>query len=148
MLFAPVGREPHTTNHGWWWTNRDVSLEPQMRSGILCLFRHSCPDYLPCVLCHYVQTHDVPIWPTDTSPTLPVVDAAPLLPSFLQFDISRQLRAYYVSTYNDKFFEQPAPTWFVVFITMEIFYHAPLSLWAIGALLRGTYHPSIQATND
>lgn len=79
--------------------------------------------------------------PTDTVLLL-VVDAAPLLPSFLQPDISGQLRAYYVSTYNDKFFEQPAPTWFVVFITMEIFYHAPLSLWAIGALLRGTTQPT------
>lgn len=68
-----------------------------------------------------------------------MIDAAPLLPSFLQLDISRQVREFYVSIYNDKFFEQPAPVWFVVFITMEIFYHAPLSIWAIGALLRGVY---------
>ena len=71
-----------------------------------------------------------------------MIDAAPLLPSFLQFDVSRQIREFYVNTYNDKFFEQPAPVWFVVFITMEIWYHAPLSIWAIGALLRGSLiHP-------
>ncbi|ODM14541.1 hypothetical protein SI65_10027 [Aspergillus cristatus] len=69
-------------------------------------------------------------------PIIFLIDAAPLLPSFLQTDFSRQLREFYVNTYNDKFFEQPAPVWFVVFITMEIWYHAPLSIWAIGALLR------------
>lgn len=67
-----------------------------------------------------------------------VVDAAPLLPSFLRTDISHQLRAFYIDTYHDKFFEDPAPAWFSAFIVMEMVYHAPLSLWAIRALLRGT----------
>lgn len=70
---------------------------------------------------------------------LTVIDAAPLLPSFLRPNVSHQLRDFYFNTYNDKFFEAPAPVWFTVFITMEVFYHAPLSIWAIGALLRGEW---------
>ncbi|PLN85029.1 putative integral membrane protein [Aspergillus taichungensis] len=69
-------------------------------------------------------------------PVIFLVDAAPLLPSFLQTDLSHQLRAFYIDTYHDKFFEDPAPAWFSAFIFMEMVYHTPLSLWAIPALLR------------
>lgn len=65
------------------------------------------------------------------------VDTFPLLPSFLQADVFAQLRQFYVSTYNDKFFQETPPPWFSAFICMELLYHLPLSVWAIGALLRG-----------
>ncbi|EDP48445.1 integral membrane protein, putative [Aspergillus fumigatus A1163] len=65
-----------------------------------------------------------------------VVDAVPLLPTALQTDLAHQIRAFYVSSYNDKFFAEPPPPWFTAFIAMELFYHAPLSLWAIPALIR------------
>jgi hypothetical protein len=66
----------------------------------------------------------------------PVVDAVPLLPSALQTNLAHQIRAFYVSSYNDKFFAEAPPPWFTAFIAMELFYHAPLSLWAIPALIR------------
>ncbi|KAE8145255.1 putative integral membrane protein [Aspergillus avenaceus] len=61
-------------------------------------------------------------------PIIFLIDAVPLLPSFLQFDVSHQLRSYYVATYHDKFMSGPAPLWFTTFIAMEVLYHAPLSL--------------------
>ncbi|RJE26860.1 integral membrane protein [Aspergillus sclerotialis] len=67
---------------------------------------------------------------------LSLVDTFPLLPSFLQADIFAQLRQFYVSTYNDKFFQETPPPWFSAFICMELLYHLPLSIWATGGLLR------------
>ncbi|XP_077661337.1 EXPERA domain-containing protein [Aspergillus fumigatus Af293] len=69
-------------------------------------------------------------------PTIFMVDAVPLLPTALQTDLAHQIRAFYVSSYNDKFFAEPPPPWFTAFIAMELFYHTPLSLWAIPALIR------------
>lgn len=141
LLFSsPVdSRNAHTTNKQHGRIRAGLALESQTRPAVLCLFRHSPPDHLlyvflqlPCLNCHICRKYSDPT----------VIDAAPLLPSFLQIDLSRQLREFYVNTYNDKFFEHPAPVWFVVFITMEIWYHAPLSIWAIGALLRGSHPPT------
>ncbi|RMJ28472.1 integral membrane protein [Aspergillus sp. HF37] len=47
-----------------------------------------------------------------------------------------ELRQFYVDTYNDKFFQGAPAPWFSAFVWMELLYHLPLSLWAIGALLR------------
>ncbi|KAJ5812630.1 hypothetical protein N7474_008931 [Penicillium riverlandense] len=74
-------------------------------------------------------------------PIIFLIDTVPLQPAFMRMDISLQLREFYVSSYRDKFFEEPAPTWFAVFIWMELFYHVPLSLWAIRGLLRN--HPMV-----
>jgi hypothetical protein len=65
------------------------------------------------------------------------VDTFPFLPSFLQADFIWRLRQFYVDTYNDKFFQGAPAPWFSAFVWMELLYHLPLSLWAIGALLRG-----------
>ena len=65
------------------------------------------------------------------------VDTFHLLPSFLQADFISQIRQFYVNTYNDKFFQGTPAPWFSAFNWMELLYHLPLSLWAIGALLRG-----------
>ncbi|KAL4784099.1 transmembrane protein 6/97 [Aspergillus varians] len=69
-------------------------------------------------------------------PIIFLVDAVPVLPSLLDNAISRQLRDFYIATYRDKFFEGPVPVWFTSYTWMEILYHAPLSIWALGALLR------------
>ncbi|KAE8330078.1 transmembrane protein 6/97 [Aspergillus sergii] len=69
-------------------------------------------------------------------PIIFLVDTVPLLPSILQTNLSHQIRSFYIATYHDKFFSEPAPAWFSTFIAMELVYHAPLSLWALGALLR------------
>ena len=124
-------------NHGWF---TPIPLEPQTRPALLCLLRDSRANYLLYVFyirstSYFVQPGHSPQCKSLT--VLTVIDAAPLLPSSLQPNVSYQLREFYFNTYNDKFFEAPAPVWFTVFITMEVFYHAPLSLWAIGALLRG-----------
>ena len=46
------------------------------------------------------------------------------------------LRCFYIETYHDQFFTYP-PAWFTMYMWMELLYHTPLSVWAIGALLRG-----------
>jgi hypothetical protein len=45
------------------------------------------------------------------------------------------LRTWYITTYRDQFFVSP-PAWFTLYTWMELFYHLPLSTWAVGALLR------------
>lgn len=67
-----------------------------------------------------------------------VIDTVPLLPTFLQTNLSHTLREFYITTYRDKFFEDP-PTWFTVFIWMELLYHLPLSIWATRGLLKGIF---------
>ncbi|KAE8376011.1 transmembrane protein 6/97 [Aspergillus bertholletiae] len=69
-------------------------------------------------------------------PIIFLIDTVPLLPSVLQTNVSHHIRSYYIETYHDKFFSEPSPMWFSTFIAMELVYHAPLSLWALGALLR------------
>lgn len=70
-------------------------------------------------------------------PIIFLIDTVPLQPTFLRTDLSKNLRDFYITTYRDKFFEEPAPVWFTTFIWMELLYHVPLSAWAVWALLRG-----------
>lgn len=72
-------------------------------------------------------------------PIIFLVDTVPLQPAFLRSDLSLRLREYYVATYRDKFFEGPVPTWFSVFIWIELLYHVPVSVWAVWGLLRGMF---------
>jgi hypothetical protein len=65
-----------------------------------------------------------------------VVDAYPLWPTSLRPAFMDDIRSFYITTYKDQFFISP-PSWFRMYIYMELLYHVPLSLWAIGALLRG-----------
>ncbi|KAL4818448.1 transmembrane protein 6/97 [Aspergillus spinulosporus] len=69
-------------------------------------------------------------------PIIFLVDAVPVLPGLLDNAVSRQLRDFYTATYRDKFFESSVPAWFTSYTWMEILYHVPLSIWALGALLR------------
>ena len=47
-------------------------------------------------------------------------------------------RQWYAKNYKDPFFTQePPPTFFMVFTVLEGLHHLPLSLWAVGALMRG-----------
>ncbi|KAJ9484832.1 hypothetical protein VN97_g8516 [Penicillium thymicola] len=71
-------------------------------------------------------------------PIILLIDTVPLLPTFLQTNLSHDLRHFYITTYRDKFFEDP-PTWFTVFIWMELLYHLPLSIWATRGLLKGNH---------
>jgi hypothetical protein len=64
------------------------------------------------------------------------VDLAPLYPDSLRPAFITELRKYYIATFRDQFFIAP-PAWFDLYIWMEFLYHVPLSIWAIGALLRG-----------
>ncbi|KAG0156625.1 Integral membrane protein, putative [Penicillium digitatum] len=73
-------------------------------------------------------------------PIILLIDTVPLLPPILQTNLSHQLREFYITTYRDKFFEDP-PIWFTVFIWMELLYHLPLSIWATRGLLEG--HPLV-----
>lgn len=45
------------------------------------------------------------------------------------------LRQWYITTYRDQFFIAP-PAWFTMYTWMELLYHVPLSVWAVGALIR------------
>ena len=70
-------------------------------------------------------------------PIIFLIDTVPLQPAWAHTELSAQLRGYYVATYRDKFFEDPAPVWFTAFIWMELLYHVPASLWAVWGLVRG-----------
>jgi hypothetical protein len=72
-------------------------------------------------------------------PIIFLIDTVPLQPSWLRTELSAQFRGYYVATYRDKFFEDPAPVWFSAFIWMELLYHVPASLWAAWGLIRGMF---------
>lgn len=60
----------------------------------------------------------------------------PLYPASLRPQFMINLRKFYIDTYQDQFFVNP-PAWFTMYMWMELLYHTPLSVWAIGALLRG-----------
>lgn len=69
--------------------------------------------------------------------TKSVIDTVPLQPSILQTNLSHQLRDFYITTYQDKFFQDP-PAWFNAFVWMEVLYHFPASILAVRALWKGT----------
>lgn len=46
------------------------------------------------------------------------------------------LRSWYAGAYADKNFTEPT-AWFTAYMWMEALYHVPLSIWAVGALIRG-----------
>lgn len=64
------------------------------------------------------------------------VDLVPLYPKSLQPAPLLQMRKWYISTYHDRFFINP-PAWFTSYAWMEAFYHVPISIWAIYALIQG-----------
>ncbi|KAH9824503.1 putative membrane protein [Teratosphaeria destructans] len=63
------------------------------------------------------------------------VDSAPLWPEALKPTFMTTLRTFYIETYHDQFFTSP-PAWFTMYMWMDVLYHVPLSIWAVGALLR------------
>ena len=67
--------------------------------------------------------------------TMPVVDLVPLYPTAFTPQIAVDIRTWYIATYKDRFFTDP-PAWFKAYVLLEAFYHIPLSLWAVPALLR------------
>ncbi|KAL1987278.1 hypothetical protein VTN96DRAFT_4306 [Rasamsonia emersonii] len=68
-------------------------------------------------------------------PLVFLVDIVPLYPPSLTPTFVLRIRDFYIDTYHDKFFESP-PAWFRAYNLMELVYHVPLSVWAVGALLR------------
>ncbi|KAJ5095062.1 hypothetical protein N7532_007353 [Penicillium argentinense] len=73
-------------------------------------------------------------------PIIFLIDTVPLQPEWARTTLSANLRAFYVATYRDKFFEAP-PVWFNTFIWMELLYHVPASIWAVWGLLKE--HPLV-----
>jgi len=65
-----------------------------------------------------------------------VVDLTPLYPESVKPTFLTGLRKWYITTYQDQFFVSP-PKWFEAYMWMEAIYHLPLSLWVVGALVRG-----------
>ncbi|KAI9677768.1 MAG: hypothetical protein M1829_002540 [Trizodia sp. TS-e1964] len=63
------------------------------------------------------------------------IDLTALYPSHLTPAFMISLREYYVATYHDRNFVAPT-AWFCLYVWMEALYHLPLSVYAIGALLR------------
>ena len=64
------------------------------------------------------------------------VDLTVLYPTWLKPAPLIALREWQVATYNDRFFIHP-PAWFLSLVWMEALYHVPISIWAIGALVKG-----------
>ncbi|KAI4866057.1 transmembrane protein 6/97 [Hypoxylon rubiginosum] len=79
-------------------------------------------------------------------PVLFCVDLVPLYPASLWVPPSsplhflRELRVYYIETYNDQFFAPPPapiPSFFPLFAFLELVFHLPVSVWAVRVLFRG-----------
>ncbi|KAL1969844.1 hypothetical protein VTN77DRAFT_7353 [Rasamsonia byssochlamydoides] len=68
-------------------------------------------------------------------PIIFLVDITPLYPASLTPRFILRIREFYIETYHDKFFEHP-PAWFGAYILMELVYHVPVSVWAVGGLVR------------
>ncbi|QIX00603.1 hypothetical protein AMS68_006120 [Peltaster fructicola] len=68
-------------------------------------------------------------------PVMFFVDLAPIYPDSIRPQFITDLRAWYITTYSDQFFVKP-PAWFTLYMWLELVYHVPVSIWAIGALLR------------
>ncbi|KAK3109879.1 hypothetical protein LTR53_016410 [Teratosphaeriaceae sp. CCFEE 6253] len=68
-------------------------------------------------------------------PVILFVDTFPLYPASVRPDFMQTIRTFYIETYHDKFFTQP-PAWFMMYVWFELLYHVPVSVWAIGAILR------------
>jgi hypothetical protein len=66
------------------------------------------------------------------------VDLGSLYPSTLKPAFITSIREFYITTYADRFFSSP-PAWFNMYVWVELIYHLPLSIWAIGALIRGAF---------
>ncbi|KAK5200694.1 hypothetical protein LTR16_005222 [Cryomyces antarcticus] len=58
-----------------------------------------------------------------------------MYPAALKPQFLTQLRTWYITTYRDQFFVTP-PAFFNLYMWLELLYHVPLSVWAIGALIR------------
>ncbi|KAL2217828.1 putative integral membrane protein [Thermoascus aurantiacus ATCC 26904] len=69
-------------------------------------------------------------------PIVYLADVTSLYPEAIRPAFVNRIREFYVNTYHDKFFEGHAPAWFTFFLLMEALYHGPVSIWAVGALLR------------
>ena len=65
-----------------------------------------------------------------------VVDLTSLYPTAVKPQFMLDIRAWYVENYADRFFSAP-PAWFGMYMWMEALYHVPLSIWAVGGLIRG-----------
>ncbi|KAL5119137.1 hypothetical protein ACEQ8H_002844 [Pleosporales sp. CAS-2024a] len=62
-------------------------------------------------------------------------DLTPYYPDQIKPRWMTALRAWYIATYADRFFYAPPP-WFPVLAFLQLIYHFPLSVWAVGALLQ------------
>lgn len=74
------------------------------------------------------------------------MDLVPLYPSSLWVPTDSplhflyDLRLWYLTNYNDQFFAPPPaviPSFFPLFAFLELAFHLPVSLWAVGRLARG-----------
>lgn len=74
------------------------------------------------------------------------MDLVPLYPTSLwapadsPLHFLGDLRTYYIEAYNDQFFQPPPaeiPSFFPLFAFLELVFHLPVSLWAVGALWGG-----------
>ncbi|KAI5366394.1 Putative sigma intracellular receptor 2, EXPERA domain-containing protein [Septoria linicola] len=68
-------------------------------------------------------------------PIVFLVDIYPLYPASIAPQFMTTLRTWYITTYRDQFFVSP-PAWFSLYTWMELIYHVPVSIWAVGGLLR------------
>lgn len=109
-------------------------------SSISCSSSPTFPSFFVRNVTPDPGTSQDPSRPPLTYKAMKVVDTVSLLPPFLQTNLSRILREFYVSRFHDKFFDNdtPTPAWFSFFIWMELVYHVPLSVWAIFGLWKGT----------
>ena len=70
---------------------------------------------------------------------MPLYPAALWAPAGAPLHFLADLRAYYLAEYGDQFFAPPpaeVPSFFPLFALLELVFHLPVSLWAVGRLSR------------
>jgi hypothetical protein len=68
-----------------------------------------------------------------------VVDLQALYPPSIVPTFMKNIKTFYVETYNDQFFIE-TPPFFEFFMWTEVFLQGPVMLWSLGGLLRGEAH--------
>ncbi|TVY44765.1 putative membrane protein [Lachnellula subtilissima] len=66
-----------------------------------------------------------------------LMDLQAIYPSSMVPSFMLSLKNYYIDNYNDRFFVE-TPPFFKLFIWSELFFQAPVMLWALGGLYRNS----------
>jgi hypothetical protein len=68
-----------------------------------------------------------------------VVDLSSILPASPITPLSKQMVAFHIERFQDRFFTHP-PSWFTLYMYLEAFYHVPISFWMVWGIWTGEFN--------